>query len=670
MSEPDYSWTDLGSQRTLMAINPKPSVCEWIEEHFRLGRSYAAQGTVRLYPWQREVAEAIRFYDSVMYLAPTQTGKSMLCEAIVGYKVDVEPTNMMCAYAKGETVRDVFDERLRPLIEETPQLRRYWDGDPENLTKRRIKLQHLVIRVASANARSDLASHSAGFVYGDEVAKWPRTKGYNPMKLLAGRRHAVRMLGRRTSELLCTSPLDDQDYSYQYLHAPDTLVLQPHYPCPHCGTWQVLKDNQIKERPSRKGETDHDPGRIRRDNAAWYQCEVCNREITEAARAAMAPAVVWAAVDPKTWKTVENIESETVDRRVVAGRVTGRRRTDHVVYNWSRLADVTWTFAECLATYFEALKSPDGHTLADYQNEDMARHVRTSASRFAEGFLAKRARASTYKQYGADAYVPDGVLIMLIGMDTQDNGFYWVVRGYGKNLESWLVRAGFIACPMDERLKTDTETVHDFSNPAEVGQHVMAEINRYPYQRKDGKSLPIVFGLIDRGGHRADDVQAICQASGGMLMPYIGATRTDAQMVEFKSGKGGSWYYCNAEQLSRTVQSQMLQEATWHLPRDIQAEYCEQVLNQYEQEYTDTRGNTRKRWVGGDEHGRPDHFRDTENMLVASVHIRGLNEQLHTDTGQESVAAEGSQAPTERRHPESFNVNGNTEKWLEQGGWA
>ena len=70
---------------------------------------------------------------------------------------------------------------------------------------------------------------------------------------------------------------------------------------------------------------------------------------------------------------------------------------------------------------------------------------------------------------------------LTIGIDTQDNGFYYVVRawGGGESLESWLVECGF---------------AEDLSGLERAVFH--------EYQGEDGKVYKIKGGFIDAMGHR------------------------------------------------------------------------------------------------------------------------------------------------------------------------
>jgi len=645
----------LPGQIDALKIKKRQHPSEWTENNFILTRSYASQGKIKLFPWQIEPINSIEKYDRIIFISPTQTGKSLLTECIFGWMIDQNPMNVMIVYSKGDVVKDVFDERLKPMILEIPTLRQYWDNDYDNLTKRRIKLKHMVARVAAAGVRSDIGSWNAGTIIGDEVAKWPR-KQFDAVKLLSGRKHASRMIGREVKELYCTSPIDEQDRSYSLSHAPGSIFLQPHFKCPHCGLYQVLSDYNIREKPNPKGERDHNPERIRAESAAFYDCVHCKKVITEEARVQMSGSVIWAAINTKTGETCEKITPK--------GEILGRKESKTVIFNWNRLVDVTWTFSECLASYFEAMHSPEGTALQDYQNEDMARWVKTSAHKLVETFLQKRAKQSKYSQFGTGAYVPDEVMLLLVGMDTQDDGFYWVVRGFGKNMESWLIRADFFKCEMDQG---------QYNNPGEVHDALIKELNRWPYQKRDGSTLPLFWGLIDRGGHRADDVDYICSHSP-FLNPYIGSTRKDGPLIR-RNEKG--LYLGNTEQLSRTVDKWMKSDI-WHLPKDIQYEYCQQVTNQYEQEYTDTRGNTKKRWVTMDDHGQPDHLRDAENLIVGSSIAIDLQGMLFSDVGQEAIEkhirkeSENKKRGTVHEvNDDSASFNGQTvDDYLKSGGWS
>lgn len=610
-------------------MRPRPPILpsEWAEKHFRLSTAYATQGPITLFPWQVDVINSPIEYQTSVWIAPTQTGKSMLAEAYTGYLIDRRHGNIMFVYHKKETVADVFDERFKPMVKEVPAIRRYWDGDEDNLTKRRFKFRHLIMRIASAGTRGDIAAHNAPYTIGDEFAKWPRKEGFDQVKMLKGRTQASVMLGKETRALYQTSPIDDQDKSWAICHDPHIRFTRPYVKCPHCGTWICMQDKHIQEKPNRKGVKDHNPQRIRAARAAWYQCPVkgCGKEITEEQRYEIWQRPVWAD------------EREKIDQD---GKVHGKVQSETVVRQWNRLVVTSWTFAECLACFFEAYQSADSEALKTYVNEDMADWVRTKTKRVSENYLASR--MGRYHMIGTPgATVPEGVAVVLCGIDTQDGGFYYVIRGFGFNVESWLLRCDFVQCDMSEDRYQ--------SKPQNVLARLQEELGRYPLERQGGQKLGIAMGLIDRGGHRSTDVDYIVGRTA-YLYPYIGTTYHQAPLIEMK--KSGI-YHGHTRNLSRQVAKE-IEGPIWHIPQDCPPAYMEQVLNHYEEEYTDTRGHTKRRWVTGDDHGMPDHYRDCECMIAGVRQILSLERELN----DESVVRVIGEAQTIKDAPEEEDKGG------------
>jgi hypothetical protein len=177
-----------------------------------------------------------------------------------------------------------------------------------------------------------------------------------------------------------------------------------------------------------------------------------------------------------------------------------------------------------------------------------------------------------------------------------------------------------------------------YSNPAEVFETFIKELNRFPYQKKNGTVMPILAGLIDRGGHRSGDVDYIVDHSPS-IGAYIGSTQKLSPLIEQK--KSGH-YHGNTENLSRIVIKQM-ESKIWHLPKDIQPEYCSQVLNQYDEEIIDTRGNKKKKWTCKD----PDHFRDCENYLAGLVIALDLQSQLFDEMNVANIEKEITESAKE-----------------------
>ena len=121
-------------------------------------------------------------------------------------------------------------------------LRELWDGKADNLTQEKI-IEKLLLATASAQGVNDRASFGAGFVYGSEVAKWEETPD-NPVLEMYGRQDAYPIDLRYS--IIESSPrfsgnenFETGDYLYRECFKPGTIIVEPHYPCPVCGVYQV-----------------------------------------------------------------------------------------------------------------------------------------------------------------------------------------------------------------------------------------------------------------------------------------------------------------------------------------------------------------------------------------------------------------------------------------------
>jgi terminase, large subunit len=586
------------SERQAFRLRRPVRPSEWVEKNFILGKGHARPGPVKLDTWQIEPVNSIQDHPVTILDMPVQVGKSMIGECHLGWIIDNMPMNVMVCFAKSQTVKDVFDERLRPMIEDIPALSRYWNGDPEELTLKKITLAHMIIRIASAEVKSDIATFSAGYIQGDEIAKYPE-KDFDQIRALFGRQEAYRRRGTIRATML-SSPDREGDALHTLMYQRGVTNLELFHRCPLCGKYQILTDEQVKEIPTESGEFDHNPDRIRRTDAARYECIHCHKEIRETDRVEMAKSVLWAP----------SYESIMMD-----GTVTGKEGFVWTSYNCNRFVDISFTFSECLARFFAARQSPNPVSLKTYQNEDMGRYSKIESRTYSTNWLmAKRGtgvKDKQYRQYGETAGYPVGSIVLTAGVDTQDAGFFFVVRAWGENMETWLVLEGFIECPMsDEKYKNKDEIV------ALINQELVTKLP----VRQDGARLPISCAFWDRGGHRHKDVDYIAQHIP-WVHAYVGTVNHRAPLIE--RSKNGTYFLGHTERLSKTIEGYS-ESDLWHLPEDISEDYCNQFLKQYWQEKIDRHGNRKEEYV----HGGNDHKRDCENLNAAAMVYLQLEQRM------------------------------------------
>jgi len=585
-------------QIELLRVKSPLRPSKWAEKHFRLSTAYARPGPFSAYKWQREIIDAIQTHDEVIQVAPSQIGKSLIAEIQVAWCIDNIGMNGIVVYAKKETASDMFADRIRPMIKEIPAIQKFWSGNPDDLTQKKMRLSHMFLRIGSAEVPSDIATWSSGLIYASEVSKYRKHRGWDPIESLKRRQEAYRIIGRHKS-LMESSPLFVGDCLYEEMHRSGVLNLRAYHPCPHCGKHQVLTIKQVKEIPNAKKETDHDPGRILRENAARYECMHCKKTIEESSRLWMSDNVVWAADGEK----IEN------------GAVVGRKEQKAVSFQYNRFVDYSFTFAMALSRWF-AVQKKGTEAMQTFINEDMGEFWHEDTIQISEDYL--HTKKMKYRQF-TEGEVPNSVLILLLGADCQDDGFYWVVNGYGRGMDKYLVRSGFVAVAKNES--------QDGKDPHQLAyERFRAAVFASPFRRKDGRQMELFFGFIDRGGHRPADVDYICERIP-QIRPYIGSTRVDFKRPVVEQSDKGIWWMGQSMLLSREVTSLIASER-FHLPEDVTQDYIDQVRNEYIEPKKDIHGNTKLVYVKIE----PNHYRSCENLALAACKAQSLENMLFDES--------------------------------------
>lgn len=599
----------LPEEKEALRLRPFPKILKWAEKNLKLvSPGYVYPGPYSARPWQREIVDAPLYWDNVYEVGATQVGKSTNFDVIMYYYMAVYGLNGMVCYANTTTVDDVFKLRIKDMIEKNKVLRENWSGVDDDLTVSNLKLKNCLWRVASANNKNSLASFAAAIVIGSEVGKWQK-KTWSPVLALRGRQGAFNP-GKEFKTLLESSPFEVGDYLYQEVYKTGNVVVTPHYRCPYCLTWQEFTDRQIKVRDEKAPKT---PEYIRseKEKAVKYECVSCKKEITEDMRAKMSENVVWAAptVDEEDFK--QQGETVLADGTVKGVPEGGKRpRYDSITYNFNRLVDVSFTFYNCLASFFEARNDPQ--TLRTYENETMARWKKKHSGKRVElRYLESKKRS--YYQYGERHRIPETVKILTFGGDTQDDGFYYVVVGWGVNCSSWLVRHGFLDIPIDPN-----------ENHQAVYLKFRSQLYAEPLRWSNGDEADFRFGLLDRGGHRAEDVDCICSHFPN-IKPYIGLSKKDVQKPDVFKSEKGEWFLGQAEMLSDFTGT-LLENEEMYFPDDVGSVFLDQVWRQFRESFITLKGIREERWIH--DYLGPDHYRDAFNLAWAAAKIIHLDKVL------------------------------------------
>lgn len=609
--KPKWKYPLTYGEKRNYVIEDRPLPCDLARKLYLPRKSYSRHGLFVPDEWQIEPMNSTYYNEITCFCGPVQTGKTMIAEfgAYWGMKIGISG---MLGFAIDEKAEEMFTGRYAEMIKckKNEFLYELWDEKEDSLTKSKLKLKNCTWTSASANGKNSFASTTSPFTIGSEVAKW-NIKNYDPVQMLRGRGDSAFGLYDSRKMILESSPFEVGDMLYNQFFRDGSAILQPHYKCPHCGMWQVLSDSQIILRDKElKGR----PAKIRelKSDSVYYECFYCGKEITDRQRVEMSKYVVWAMAEINEESFCQKAEAIDSEGNIKTRGVGGKRKGyDIHCYWWNRLVDINFPLYECLARFFETLHN-DAQKRT-YENETMARWWRRKTGRIEKTYL--ESRKVEYFQWGEKHCVPDDVLIITLGVDSQDNGFYYSFVGWGAWLSWIILRMSFIKIP-----RLDSGYEH------QVFENFMNNLYVQPLKFRDGTIADFTIGCIDRGGHRAEDVDYICKHfPSRKLFPYVGLKqRYEDRPMIYKSDKG-EFYLGQSDAISEDV-GKYISGENFLIPMDIEDEYLKQITRQFHQKKISADGQVSTSWVHG--YMGPDHCRDSLNLNLAAAKIKGIDKML------------------------------------------
>ena len=281
----------------LSGLTPEPqlTVTEWAEKYRKLSSKGSAEpGPYRVArtPYLIKIQNVLSFMSGVLkiiFMKSSQVGATEVGFNFIGYMIDQVPGPLLYLMPTLETMKRNVKQRIDPMIEDTPTLlakvgkKRSKDGG-NTLSQKDFTGGSLIL--AGANSAASLSSFPARAAILDEVDRYPddvEEEG-SPISLVDKRQvtfgdnKKTFMLGTPTiagaSRIETEFLLTDQQYYY--------------VPCPHCGTYQILKFQYLKWQKGRYHE-----------NEVHYQCTECTDPIYNHHKTAMLANGEWRAHAPQ-----------------------------------------------------------------------------------------------------------------------------------------------------------------------------------------------------------------------------------------------------------------------------------------------------------------------------------------------------------------------------------
>lgn len=405
------------AMRAALRWPERVSVSEWVDRHVLLGVDSAEPGPYRTSrtPYVREWQDsaALAHVHQVTIVASTQVGKTQSGLNVLAYAIAENPGPITWVMPTREDANEFGENRVQPMVDICPALRREMTGERFDSKQRQIVFKRSRILFRSSVTPKELAQYPARWLFGDECDKWPaRAKGEAPPFDLA--RERTRTFWNHKIYLSST-PTIEEGLIWREFQVGDRRRF--HVPCPHCGAYQVLRWKQVKWRSERIDTLE----KMQEAREAWYECDRCSERILDHHKATMLEQGIWCPA---------NVDLE---KHLVDGRLELEERAPHRSYHiWAGYSP--WLAWWELAAEF--LRTHGTPTFQNFVNSWLGEPwvERIEDSRPDE-------LVACVGGYGRGE-VPEDVRVVTAGVDVQKRFLVYTVRGWGLDMESWLLDHG------------------------------------------------------------------------------------------------------------------------------------------------------------------------------------------------------------------------------------
>ncbi len=461
------------------------TVTQWADKKRRLSPETSAEPgpwrTART-PYLKEPMDC--FTDpkvhKIVMVAASQVGKSEFELNAIGYIIDQDPGTILYIHPSLDEARKFSKQRLNPMIRDCKALKSKVSEikakDSSNTILQKTFPGGSITLIGSNTPRA-LASTPARYVIGDEHDRWAKSAGTEGDPWELAERRQTTFYNRKAIDI--STPTTKGASSIEISFYQGTQERWCHQ-CPECGEFSEIEFDNIKFEHTMEKIGGKKIYAI--DGPINWVCPKCGCLVSED-KMRQQPAK-WIAANPKAYE--QGIRSF-----------------------WLNAFSSPWTPWEKICLSFLESKD-DALRLKVVWNTLLGKLWEERGELADEDTMLARREDYGMNDDGTPTELPNGVLCLTMGVDTQDNRFEYEVVGHGKYGETWGIKRGFIMGRPD--LEETWQRLDD------VIDHV--------YRFKNGRGLKISITMIDSGGHFTQEV-------------YEQSRRRQIKRVFAIKGKGG-----------------------------------------------------------------------------------------------------------------------------------
>lgn len=447
------------------------TVDQWADKYRRLSPESSAEAG----PWRTKrtpyLEEPMRAFTDprvhkIVMVAASQVGKSELEMNTIGYIIDQDPGSILYVHPTIEDARKFSRLRVAPMIRDSRPLRAKVHDIKDRSAGNTILQKSFpggMLTMTGSNSASALASTPARYIIGDERDRWAVSAGTegDPWGLAEARQatfYNAKAIEVSTPTIKGSSNIETSYYQ-------GTQERWCHH-CPECDEYSEITFDNIHfdaECIKVKGKKTW-----RLKGGVSWSCPNCGCLIPE--EIMRKQSAKWKADNP-----------DAISKGVRSF--------------WLNAFSSPWTpWSKIVLKFLDAKDDPQ--QLKVVYNTLLGQLWEDRGDLEDEDSMLSRREDYGTRSDGTPADLPDGVLVLTCGVDTQDNRLEYEVVGHGHYGETWGIVKGIIMGRPD----------------AEETWQRLDDVIDHVYTFKNGRGLKISMTCVDSGGHFTQEVYAACRA--------------------------------------------------------------------------------------------------------------------------------------------------------------
>lgn len=587
---------------------PELKLSEWADKFRRLSiGSTAEPGRWRTSkaPYQREIMDAITDISikKVVIMSAAQVGKTdaMVLNSI-GYYTHYDPSSIMVVQPTIDMAEKFSKEKLAPMIRDTPVIANLINE--KSRTSGNTIMQKVFpggfLTIAGANSPTGLRSHTVRIVLADEIDAYPASAGKEGDPLLLVTKRQTTFWNKKQVDISTPTVKGASRIEVEYQNSSRG---EWNAPCPCCGELQPL---------------------------VWANVVFDKEDLTEIKYACSKCGVISSEVE---WK------EKFIDGCFIHEDPDNPVRGFHL----NTLASTLASWREVVEKFLVAndeKKKGNVELLKVWTNTEMGETWEEDGETMDDTELLKRR-----EKYNCE--VPEEVIYLTAGVDTQDDRFEVEVVGWGAEYESWGIKYAAI-----------------YGDNSNIDNQVWKDLDTFlqqTFEKPDGTKMKLQCVCVDSGGHRTNQVYKFCKARFNRRVFAIkGSNDSAAAYIQKpkKTGREKVYLFTLGVDTGKSLLMDRLKlgedgPGFCHFPKEENKGYDEKYFKSLTSEKKVMRYKMGRPYFAWELKDKGVHKRnealDCRNYATAAIEITGLPLKKQEDKGNKATPPAGAKKPRRGR---------------------